>query len=533
MEFHRAMHDGLVPILACDGWEHASCLDYQNRRPSYVKSFWELEDRGLIGQRYRSWLALPQSNTGTVREGSINLINFLNNYRLLHSFVYMKENYPILILAWAFINLPFSSCSPDRDQHEGRTEILKWKDGKRSAISLTYDDGSINQFRVALTLMEEKGFPGTFFINTGQIPGSDFTARFIGRPVEEIVNETADVPTNQDNLFERASAVGYLGYRGLMDYHTRAGASVDAGDLERACEIIDEAYAMVREGNAEKAAAEVSYAGRERITWEEIREFASRGHEFASHTISHPRLAVLDEVNMLWELEKCREDILHQLGPEHTFSCECPYGTENERVMEYALAIYPATRNRMPEEYLAELNRGSRVPPSEPDKPYVQWQRGPKTATPLDLMKSWVDTCLVQDNIWLVLVFHGVDGVGWEAIPGDTLDAYFSYMKQNENELWVATFQDVTKYMRERMNSTVKATRDREGIKVSLSHNLDRELYDLPLTLKTAIPEEWEKISVSQNGSDLPYEIVSDDPGKSVLYSALPGVNPVTIRSFE
>ena len=445
----------------------------------------------------------------------------------------LKERYVLPLLVCSVITSLISSCSPDRDQRVGGTEILIWKDGKRSAISLTYDDGSINQFRVALPLMEKQGFRGTFFINTGQIPGSEFNARFIGRPVEEIIHETADVPTNPHNLFERASAVGYLGYRGLMDYHTRAGASVDAGDMERACEIIDEAYARVRAGNVGKVPVDISYAGRDRITWEEIREFASRGHEFASHTISHPRLAILDEVNMLWELEKCREDILHKLGPEHTFSCECPYGTENERVMEYALAIYPATRNRMPEAYLAELNRGSKILPSEPDKPYVQWQRGPRTATPLDLMKSWVDTCLVQDNIWLVLVFHGVDGVGWEAIPGDTLDSYFSYMKEHENQLWVATFQDVTKYVRERMNSTVKVTRDRQGIQVSLSHNLDPELYDLPLTLKTAIPEKWEKISVSQNGSDLPYEIAADDLGKWALYSAVPGVHPAIIRSRE
>jgi peptidoglycan/xylan/chitin deacetylase (PgdA/CDA1 family) len=461
----------------------------------------------------------------------LNHENFLNNYYLLHSFVLMKKKYIILVPVLVVMASLLGSCSKGLDQNTGETEILKWKDGKSSAVSLTYDDGSINQFRVALPLMEEQGFPGTFFINTGRIPGSEFKARFIGRPVEEIIEETAEVPTNLDNLFERASAVGYLGYRGLMDYHTRAGSSVDAGNMERACEIIDEAYAKVRAGNVQKRQTDDGYFGEDHITWDEIREFASRGYEFASHTISHPRLAILDEVNMLWELEKCKEDILRQLGSEHTFSCECPYGTENERVMDYALAIYPATRNRMPEEYLAELNRGSRVHPSEPDKPYVQWQRGPKTATPLHLMNSWIDTCLVNNDIWLVLGFHGVDAVGWEAIPGDTLDTFFSYIKANEEELWVATFQDVTKYMRERMSSTVKSSRDRDQIQVNLSQNLDQSLYNLPLTLKTEIPDRWKEISVTQNGMDLDYEIISEKQGRSVMYSALPGEKPVIIKS--
>jgi hypothetical protein len=65
----------------------------------------------------------------------------------------------------------------------------------------------------------------------------------------------------------------------------------------------------------------------------------------------------------LYELEKSLEDMMANLGPEHTFSAECPYGTEDERVMEYAYDIYPALRNRMPADYLAELNRGNRQDP--------------------------------------------------------------------------------------------------------------------------------------------------------------------------
>jgi Fe-Mn family superoxide dismutase len=46
------LRKGLKPILACDVWEHAYYLDYQNRRPDYVESFWKLIDWDIVGKRY-------------------------------------------------------------------------------------------------------------------------------------------------------------------------------------------------------------------------------------------------------------------------------------------------------------------------------------------------------------------------------------------------------------------------------------------------------------------------------------------------
>lgn len=415
----------------------------------------------------------------------------------------------------------------------GQTVISKWQDGKRGAVSVTYDDGSVNQFRKALPIMNRLNIPATFFIITGQIPGSQYQGRFIGRPVKTIIEETGTVPTNKDNFFERASAAGFLGYRGTLDYHTNAGAQIDAGRTEQAYKIIDELYMKVRnaefrEGNLTNNEVDEARG----ITWDDIRTYASQGHEFASHTVTHPRLAALDEVNMLYELEKSREDILKQLGPEYTFSAEGPYGTENERVMEYALKIYPALRNRMPEPFLEELNRSSRKNPGSFTKEYVQWQRGATTKTPLPMMKSWIDTTAVNDNVWLVLVIHGVDGIGWEALTSESLEEYFQYMKTKDKDLWIATFADATKYMRERMNAIVKTTESKNKIVVTLSHSLDNTIYNLPLTLKTYIPSSWKNVQVKQGNENKNIRPEYDSKGNYVLYRALPNTDVIEVSGI-
>ncbi len=437
----------------------------------------------------------------------------------------MSRNYTIALFG---AGLLFSSCATKMEKNPGHTVITRWQGDKQSAISITYDDGSINQFTVARPVMNRLGFPGTFYINTGKVNGS-VKGKFIGRPPAEIIRETAKIKTNTENFFERASLIGYTGIDEAVDYHSNAGSLFESGRITEAYELIDNAFALVRTQPGPAINEDViQNKSTDSTTWEDFERYVAEGHEIASHTITHPRLAVLDEANLLFELEQSKADISNFLGAKYTFSAECPYGTENERVMEYAHQIYPALRNRMPAPYLDELNRSSRRQPGESEKEYVQWQRGALTNVGMDMMKSWVDTCLAHTNIWLVLVFHGIDGIGWEPRTGAELEEYFNYINEKEDSLWVATFADVTKYIRERKSTVLSSILQNDSIEVTISSDLDSEVYNVPLTLKTYVPRAWRTTVLKNKSKDekeypLSLSIQNDALGPYVQYSVRPG----------
>lgn len=424
----------------------------------------------------------------------------------------------------------------NKDQPIGRTEITTWKDAKKGAVSLTYDDGNMNQFRIALPIMERLKLPATFYIITGSVAGSGYPGRFIGRPVKEIIRESAGIPTNKQNYFERASAAKYLGYKGAFAYYDKSAELFESGRLQQAYKAMDSLYADVRNGVL-KPGAEYSMemADEKGLSWDSIRAYAAKGYEFSSHTVTHTHLAVLDTANIAYELGKSKEDIRDHLGDPYTFDAEIPFGIEHPRAMKYALPYYAALRNLMTDPYLKEINRGHKEHPGDFRRhAYVQWQRGPLSQTSYDLMTSWIDTTLAHDDIWLVLVFHGVDSLGWEPLPHEELERYFGFIKSHEDSLWIATFGEVARYMREKMAAHVQSAMKGDKIEVQLSDTLDKKIYNIPLTLKTYVPGDWQRIRITQGEQRIePSHIAKDEKGSYVLYPAMPGAGSIALTAGQ
>lgn len=441
-------------------------------------------------------------------------------------FLLRKVLFKHFIFSFGFVLFVFSATA----QTTGKTEITKWQNDKKAAVSITYDDGNRNQFKIALPIMEQMKLPATFFIITGPVKGSVYQPKFIGRPVKEIISETKTVPTNADNFFERGSAALYLGYAGTLPYYNEAGELYQSGKIQRAWKVMDSLYAAVR-NNELKPGKDTSMEMSQEygLTWNDLKNYAAKGYETASHTVSHAHLAILDSANMEYELRKSKEEIKNHLGEKYTFSAEVPFGIEDKRVMKYGFPIYQALRNSMPEPWMQEINRGYKEQPGNSNKEYVQWQRGPLSKTPITLMKSWIDTSLAHDNIWLVLVFHGIDDIGWQPTPHEKLKDYFSYIKARENNIWVAPFGNVARYVRERMDSKIDSKNEDNKITINVTNSLDKNLYDEPVTLKTYVPENWKNVFVNKQNRKEKVASQKDDKGVFVLYQAIPNKGKIEI----
>jgi len=484
-------------------------------------------------------------------------------------------------------------AAPGRAAEPPRTEITKWQDGKAAAVAITYDDSTINQFRIAMPLMNERKLVGTFFVITGQIPGSKNMPTFVGRPIMDILKESATVPTSKDNVYERTSMLRYLTEVQREDILIGLGRGAEPNPNNLAS--VDSALAKLRESGKTFAVGAVPYVpvrseeaqpcaparagnpapnaapqnsaragnplppptaataklkfdcfkGRVRadspdaLSWDLLRQAASQGHEIANHAVSHARLTVLDLPNTLYEVEKARDEIRAQMrSDKYLFSLEAPYGIEDEHSRQMVISRFPLLRNWVNDtdaEFMDGIMRGDKRDPATSTKPYLEWERGPvgSTATPQE-MRDWIDKS-EKTGAWLVLVIHGIDGVGYEPIPVPIVTGYFDDIKAHSDagKLWVATYQDGAKYIRERMKSKVDTKQSGQAIEVTVTNSFDPKVYDVPLTARTTVPAAWTSAKVTQ-GKDVKTIPVTKDPaGNYVQYRLAPNGTAVKIEKGQ
>jgi hypothetical protein len=237
----------------------------------------------------------------------------------------------------------------------------------------------------------------------------------------------------------------------------------------------------------------------------------------------------------IYEVDKASEELKKEMGDKHLFSIEAPYGIEDERVRNVLINRFPLTRNWVSDsdgEFMDGIMRGDKRDPATSTKPYVEWERGPVTSTTVKEMTGWVDTSM-KTGAWLVLVIHGVEGVGYQPLPAANVKALFDDIKTKSDRVWVATYQDGAKYIRERMKALIKTVQAGQALEVTVTHPLDAKVYDVPLTARTTVPAEWIAAQVTQGRNTTKATVEKGAGGSYVQYHVNPNAGVVRLAKAQ
>ncbi|MBQ7363672.1 MAG: polysaccharide deacetylase family protein [Clostridia bacterium] len=127
----------------------------------------------------------------------------------------------------------------------------------------------------------------------------------------------------------------------------------------------------------------------------------------------------------------------------------------------------------------------------------------------IDKILAYLDTC-VENNGWFISTAHGIVETENYDISVEELSQLMAKMQkyQNAGKLWVATYNEATKYIRERQNSVASAYSVNGNYYVSVAMNsttedgltLSSDVFNYPLTVKIEVPREWTRVSYTLNG---------------------------------
>lgn len=257
-------------------------------------------------------------------------------------------------------------------------------------------------------------------------------------------------------------------------------------------------------------------------SWEQWQAFVGEGFfDVANHTISHPYLNQIPAEQLEDEVNGAQA-ILRERFPGQKILCMAnPYVVTDD-------AIDEVIRQR----HFSARNGGggyNSLNPAEREWYRLDFQTALHKTT-AEEMNAWVDQA-IEKKRWLIEMWHGVDGQWWEPPEAEECDKHLFYLSQRLDTIWNGTMEEVTQYLREKQHTTVttEITDDAE-LRVSLKTDLDKSLFDFPLTLKTEVPSDWNAARLICGNRDQTLAVRDAGGNRVVYYEAVPNAGTLALK---
>ena len=243
-----------------------------------------------------------------------------------------------------------------------------------------------------------------------------------------------------------------------------------------------------------------------------------------------------------YEIAESKTHIAALFPNDDIITFAIPYGGMSDAAYDFAAEYYYGIRT---------TKYG--VQSLDPDfsREYGSWSKMYSPATyqssfsyaddPEEAQWKWIKTAIDNAaNGWYIPITHRVGDVEDTDLTYAMADKMFAYIAQlkNEGKVWVTTYSEAVKYVRERQNSTVNAYFEDGSIYVDLNMAevtadglaLDNDVFNTPLTVKVSVPASYGTIYYTIGGKEYSSEPFSDGGGNYVYVNVVPNCGPVKLR---
>lgn len=199
------------------------------------------------------------------------------------------------------------------------------------------------------------------------------------------------------------------------------------------------------------------------VSWEEWRALAKRGHEIGSHSWSHRgMLHMVNDEDLQRELIASRTRVRDECGTR-ALTFAFPYNLWNRKSLRLARDNYMAVRSKWTDYSVPGFTHES-------------------------ANRHLLDA--IERRGWLVPCLHGIDE-GSQPFGRNQLRAHLQFVKKRETQLWVDTYVNVARYLKERDHARLRVARtEANAVEFAIDCPLDREVFDVPLTVVAQIEED-------------------------------------------
>lgn len=274
---------------------------------------------------------------------------------------------------------------------------------------------------------------------------------------------------------DRVAALTYTFDDGLQDQYTLAAPMLEKFGFRGTFFVIP---SLIPDTKAQADAKKSGVWGG--IAWPQLKELSLRGHEIGNHGWSHRSLKELNDSILVKEIDSAWQKIKDNIGVSPMTFCY-PYNSFDDRIRTLTLHNHICTRDSA---------------------------RGIGKNISLENFNAQADAA-IKKNSWEVFMIHGI-AKGFDAFTDPkVLENHLSYVKLHDDKIWVSTFANVVKYIRERDCVKLKVNYKPNQIKCVMETTLNPLLYNQPLTIVLDIKgAKW--VQAKRSGKKLPVVISAD-----------------------